>query len=72
MQNSRGKSLAAVFTARAKLKAPVSMPLAWKQIEQGVRITDFTITNVPEILGKKPDPWANFFDQRQSLKLGKR
>jgi bifunctional non-homologous end joining protein LigD len=70
MQNARGKSLAAVFTARAKPKATVSMPLTWKQISQGVKITDFTITNVPQLLGKKKDPWANFFESRQTLKFG--
>src|SRR5215216_1477832 len=68
MQNARGKSLAAVFTARAKPKAPVSMPLTWKQIEKGVKIQDFTITNVPELL-KKGDPWAEFFASRQSLRF---
>ncbi len=68
MQNARGKSLAATFTARAKPKAPVSMPLTWKQVERGVKITDFTITNVPELL-KKGDPWADFFKSRQSLKM---
>jgi len=70
MQNARGKSLAAVFTARAKPKATVSMPLTWKQVSQGVKITDFTITNVPELLKKKKDPWASFFDSRQALKFG--
>ena len=69
MQNARGKSLAAVFTARAKPKAPVSMPLTWKQVEKGVKIQDFTITNVPELLKKKGDAWADFFDSRQSLKF---
>jgi bifunctional non-homologous end joining protein LigD len=68
MQNARGKSLAAIFTARAKPKAPVSMPLTWKQVEKGVKITDFTITNVPELL-KKGDPWADFFNSRQALKF---
>ncbi len=70
MQNARGKSLAAIFTARAKPKATVSMPLTWKQISQGVKITDFTITNVPELLKKKGDPWEGFFDARQTLKFG--
>ena len=70
MQNARGKSLASVFTARAKPKATVSMPLTWKQISQGVKITDFTITNVPELLKRKGDPWANFFEKRQALKFG--
>jgi len=69
MQNARGKSLAAVFTARAKPKATVSMPLTWKQISAGVKITDFTITNVPELLQKKGDPWEGFFDARQTLRF---
>jgi len=69
MQNARGKSLAAVFTARAKPKATVSMPLTWKQISAGVKITDFTITNVPELLKKKGDPWEGFFDARQTLRF---
>jgi bifunctional non-homologous end joining protein LigD len=70
MQNARGKSLAAVYTARARPKATVSMPLTWKQVSQGVKITDFTITNVPELLKKKGDPWAGFFAARQALKFG--
>ena len=69
MQNARGKSLASAFTARAKPKGTVSMPLTWKQISQGVKIADFTITNVPELLEKTGDAWAEFFDSRQSLKL---
>jgi bifunctional non-homologous end joining protein LigD len=69
MQNARGKSLAAVFTARAKPKATVSMPLTWKQIEQGVKISDFTVKNVPALLKKTGDAWSDFFARRQKLKL---
>lgn len=69
MQNARGKSLAAVFTARAKPKATVSMPLTWAQVAKGVKIDDFTITNVPQLLKKKGDAWADFFASRQALKF---
>jgi DNA ligase D len=69
MQNARGKSLASVFTARAKPGATVSMPLTWKQIEQGVKISDFTVKNVPALLKKNGDAWSNFFDRRQKLNL---
>ena len=70
MQNARGKSLAATFTVRARPNATVSMPLTWKQIEQGVKISDFTVKNVPALLKKKGNAWADFFNQRQQLKLG--
>jgi bifunctional non-homologous end joining protein LigD len=69
MQNARGKSLAAVYAARAKAKAPVSMPLNWKQIENGIKITDFTIQNAAAMLQKKGNAWDNFFAERQSLKF---
>lgn len=69
MQNARGKSLASAFTARAKPKAPVSMPLTWKQVERGVKISDFTIMNAVEILKKRSDSWATFFQSRQALKF---
>jgi len=67
MQNARGKSIASAYTARAKPGAPVSMPLTWKQIEKGVKISDFTIKNVPGLIKKNRDAWAKFFDSRQEL-----
>lgn len=69
MQNARGKTLAAAYTARAKPGATVSMPLTWKQVEKGVKIRDFTITNVPEMVKKKGDSWADFFKSRQTLRF---
>src|SRR5437588_1886893 len=69
MQNARGKSIAAAYTARAKPGATVSMPLTWKQIEKGVKISDFTIKNLPGLIKKNRDAWAKFFDSRQELKL---
>ena len=69
MQNARGKSLASVFTVRAKPGATVSMPLTWKEIEKGVRISDFNMKNVPTLIQKKGNAWAEFFAQRQLLKL---
>jgi bifunctional non-homologous end joining protein LigD len=71
MQNARGKTIAAVYSARAKPGASVSMPLTWKQVEKGVKIGDFTIRNVPGLLQKNADPWKQFFENAQVLKLGK-
>src|SRR5258707_11564959 len=69
MQKARGKTIAAVYSARAKPGASVSMPLTWKQGEKGVKISDFTIKNAPGLLNKNGDSWAKFFDNRQELKL---
>ena len=69
MQNARGKTIAAAWSARARPGATVSMPLTWKQIQKGVKISDFTIKNAPGLLKKNGDAWKEFFDSRQVLKL---
>jgi bifunctional non-homologous end joining protein LigD len=69
MQNARGKTIAAPYSARARPNATVSMPLTWKQIEKGVKIADFTIKNVPKLVEKNGDAWEEFFDSRQELKF---
>jgi bifunctional non-homologous end joining protein LigD len=69
MQNARGKTIAAPYSARARANATVSMPLTWAQIEKGVKISDFTITNVPSLVSKNHDAWESFFEHRFTLKL---
>ena len=69
MQNARGKTIASVFSARARAGATVSMPLTWKQIEKGVKISDFTIKNVVGLIKKNGDPWKDFFQSQHLLKL---
>jgi bifunctional non-homologous end joining protein LigD len=69
MQNARGKTIAAAYSARAKPGATISMPLTWKQVEKGVKISDFTIKNAPGLLKKNGDVWKDFFASRQLLKL---
>jgi bifunctional non-homologous end joining protein LigD len=69
LQNARGKTIAAAFSARARDGATISMPLTWKQIEKGVRISDFTIENSVSLLKKQGDPWKDFFASQQTLKL---
>jgi bifunctional non-homologous end joining protein LigD len=69
MQNARGKTIAAPYSARARPNATVSMPLTWGQIEKGVKMSDFTIQNVSRLTGRKQDAWTGFFEQRFALKL---
>jgi bifunctional non-homologous end joining protein LigD len=69
MQNARGKTIASVFSARAKPGATVSMPLAWKRVERGVKISDFTIKNALGLVKKNGNAWEDFFESQQLLKL---
>jgi bifunctional non-homologous end joining protein LigD len=56
-QNAWGRTLASIYSIRPKPKAPVSMPITWRQIEKGLAIEDFRIDNAPAILHKTGDLW---------------
>jgi bifunctional non-homologous end joining protein LigD len=58
LQNIPGKTLATAYSARASAYAGVSTPLAWREIEEGVRREDFTIQSFPSRLKAVGDLWA--------------
>jgi bifunctional non-homologous end joining protein LigD len=57
-QNAWGKTLASVYSPRPQRAPTVSTPVTWKEIESGIEIGDFTISNVPGRIAKLGDLWA--------------
>ncbi|QDP86732.1 DNA ligase D (plasmid) [Chryseobacterium sp. SNU WT5] len=55
LQNSKGQTLASVYSLRPKPHAPVSMPLLWKEVKSGILPTDFNISNALERIKKNGD-----------------
>src|ERR1700730_2309744 len=70
-QNAWNRTLASVYSVRPKPEATVSTPLTWKEVERGVRMTDFTIQNVPQRLRKIGDLWKPLLAERGRVNLGK-
>lgn len=73
LRNARGATAVTAYSTRARAGATVSTPLAWAELEQGVRPDDFTVRSVPrrlEELGR--DPWEGLASVRQSLTLAMR
>ena len=58
LQNSRGKTLASAYSARASEFAGMSTPLTWAEIEDGVSPRDFTIRTAADRLEAVGDVWA--------------
>jgi bifunctional non-homologous end joining protein LigD len=68
VQVGKGKTYVAPFTVRARDGAPVSMPLAWADVEAMRRkrapettreMRRWSIANVPGLVAKHGDPWRN-------------
>jgi bifunctional non-homologous end joining protein LigD len=70
-QNAWGRTLSSIYSVRPKPKAPVSTPLTWKEVEEGVALADFRIDNVPARLRKLGDLWKPLLVQRGRFKLEK-
>lgn len=68
LQNGHGKLLVAPFSVRAVPGAPVSMPLLWEEVRDGLEIRGFTIRNALERMTRLGrDPLAPILDQAPDL-----
>ncbi len=66
LRNSETASAVAAFSPRARPEGGVSMPISWNELNRDLR-KKFTVKNVPGILGKRQDPWADYWTTRQTI-----
>jgi bifunctional non-homologous end joining protein LigD len=64
MQNAYGKTLAAVFTARARPGAPVSAPLSWRQVTAALDPKRWTVATVPRQRQALAERWRGQMEAR--------
>ncbi len=69
VQNKQQATLAAPYSVRPKREAPVSMPLHWPELKQGLRITDFTIKNTIALLEERGDIFKGVFGKGIDMKM---
>jgi bifunctional non-homologous end joining protein LigD len=68
LQNGSGKLIVAPFSVRALPGAPVSVPLAWREVTRKLDIRRHTIMTVPERMRKlKTDPLAQVLELSPDL-----
>jgi bifunctional non-homologous end joining protein LigD len=70
LQNRRGQTLAAPYSARPKPGATVSTPLDWNEVNKYLDPAAFTIKNIFDRLEKKGDLWKPVLGKAANLKKG--
>src|SRR2546430_3353960 len=68
-QNASGRTLASIYSVRPTPKACVSTPVTWKEIEKGIRIEDFRLSNVRKRIQKLGDLWKPLLDKKKRFDL---
>ena len=68
-QNAWGSTLASVYSVRPKPRATVSAPLTWEEVEQGVKLEDFRMDNMPARVNGIGDLWEPLLSAGGRFKL---
>ena len=63
LQNGRGKLIAAPFSVRPRVHAPVSMPLSWSQVSARLDPTRWNMATGPRSLRERGDPMLPLLDE---------
>ena len=66
-QNGEGKTIASAYSVRPRPGAPVSTPLRWDEVEDGLDPSDFTMDEVLRRVARDGDLFSGVLDGRQSL-----
>ena len=66
-QNGAGKTIASVYSVRPRAGAPVSTPLRWEEVREGLDPASFTMEVVLDRLSRDGDLFAPVLSGKQSL-----
>ncbi len=68
LQNGHGRLLVAPYSVRPLPGAPVSMPLAWREVKSGLQSQRYTMINaLRRLRSLRTDPWADLLTQAPDL-----
>ena len=67
LQNGRGKTLASVYSVRARPNAPVSTPLSWSELNVPIEPSSFNIETVPKRLKSVGDLFERVLTDKQDI-----
>jgi bifunctional non-homologous end joining protein LigD len=73
LRNGHGQTTAAAFSARARPRLGVSMPVSWEQLPSLKGGAQWTIATAREYLSfEKADPWIDYWKTKQTLSAARK
>ena len=69
-QNAWGRTLSSIYSVRPKRAATVSAPITWEELEDGVRLEDFTMMTMRDRMKDVGDLWKPLLQAKGRFNLG--
>ena len=68
LRNAKTATAVAAYSTRARVGAPVSMPVRWEELGADIRGDHFNLRNTPERLSRlRKDPWHEYESARRAI-----
>jgi bifunctional non-homologous end joining protein LigD len=67
LQNAKGKTMSSVYSLRPRPGAPVSAPVRWEELTEGLTPVQFNLKNIHKRLEKEGDLWEGIFENRVDM-----
>jgi bifunctional non-homologous end joining protein LigD len=68
-QNAWGRTLASVYSVRARPEPSVSAPVTWAEVKKGIRIEQFRLDNMPDRVRRRGDLWHGLLAEEDRFDL---
>jgi bifunctional non-homologous end joining protein LigD len=70
LRNGYGATAVAPYSVRAKLSAPVALPIRWNELTLDLKPDQFRLSEIEAILkSRRRDPWVDFEKQRAKIMI---
>lgn len=70
VQHGEGKTIIAPYSMRGNEYAGVATPLYWEEVDENLKLPDFTIENALKRIRVQGDPFAEYFQTKQLQPFG--
>lgn len=68
LRNTAGATAVAAYSTRARSNAPISVPIAWDELNENLHADSYTLGNIQDRLQRLgADPWAEYFTLKQRI-----
>lgn len=69
LRNGYGATAIAPYSIRARVHAPVALPISWAEVKKMKNANGYHLKDVLPLLKRRSDPWKGFLTMRQKINV---